>query len=165
MKLNCIIFIIYSIYIITRLFLFIYNNSYSIKPTLSLSFSYIPIHSLIYPLIEMFIYFTHPIACRLIQFILMSYIKAIKGLSFIIESVGLAFLLIYLTSIIYFYLQAYQRHIISIIRRFSWVVSSCIRQLYKDFESVQSISGRLTCKILSIIDLITVLILKLWAIL
>jgi len=30
-----------------------------------------------------------------------------------------------------------------IIRRFSWVVPSCTRQLYKDLELVQSISRRL----------------------
>jgi len=51
-----------------------------------------------------------------------------------------------------------------IIRRFSWVVLSCTRQLYKDLELVQSISRRLICRILSTVDLITTLMLKLWAV-
>jgi len=51
-----------------------------------------------------------------------------------------------------------------IIRRFSWVVPSCTRQLYKDLKLVQSINRRLICRILSTIDLITTPILKPWAV-
>jgi len=51
-----------------------------------------------------------------------------------------------------------------IIRRFSWVVPSHTRQLYKDLKSVQSTSRRLICRILSTVDLITTPILKPWAI-
>ena len=52
-----------------------------------------------------------------------------------------------------------------IIKRFSYIVPSWTRQLYKDFELVQRISGRLTYKILSSVDLIAVPILKLYTIL
>ena len=52
-----------------------------------------------------------------------------------------------------------------IIKRFFYVVLSWMRQLYKDFKLVQRISGRLTYRILSSIDLIAVPILKLYTIL
>jgi hypothetical protein len=45
------------------------------------------------------------------------------------------------------------------------VVPSWTRQSYKDLELVQSMSGRLTCKILSIVDLIAAPISKLCAML
>ena len=87
-----------SIYTITRSFLSICNNSCSVKPALSLL--YIPIYSLIYPPIETFVRSTHPTACRLIWFVLISRVKAVQGLPFIIASIGLAYPSIYLTSII-----------------------------------------------------------------
>ena len=58
------------------------------------------IYSLIYPPIEMSVRSTHPTACRLIWFILISYIRAAQGLPFIIASVGLASPLIYLIFVI-----------------------------------------------------------------
>jgi len=53
----------------------------------------------------------------------------------------------------------------SIIRRFSWVVPSRTRQLYKDLKLVQSTSRRLICRILSTVDLIATPMLKPWAVL
>jgi hypothetical protein len=52
-----------------------------------------------------------------------------------------------------------------IIKRFSCVVPSWTRQSYKDFELVQRMSGRLTYRILSSVDLITVPMLKPYTIL
>jgi len=88
----------------------------------------------------------------------------VQGFPFIMALAGLASPLIHFTSIIYLRLYAYQRHITLIIRRFSWVVLSRTRQLYKDLELVQSISRRLIYRILSTIDLITTPMLKPWAI-
>ena len=104
---------------------------------------------------------THPTACKSIWFISISHVKAAQSLPFIIASAELASPLIYLTSVICLRLWAYWRHITSIIRRFSWVVPNRIKQLYKDLKLVQSINRRLTYKILSIVDLIAALILKL----
>ena len=58
------------------------------------------IYSLIYPPIETSVRSTHPTACRLIWFVLISYIKAAQGLPFVIASAGLASPLIHLTSVI-----------------------------------------------------------------
>ena len=66
-----------SIYIISRPFLFIRNNSRSVEP--ALSFLYIPIYSLIYPPVEMFVHFTYPTAYRSIWFVLISRVKPYKA--------------------------------------------------------------------------------------
>ena len=70
---------------------------------------------------------------------------------------------IHLISIISRRLYACQRLITSIMRRFSCVVPSRIRQSYNDFESVHRVSGMLIYRIRSMVDLIAVLISNPWA--
>jgi hypothetical protein len=87
-------------------------------------------------------------------------LSAFEGLFFIIESAGLESPLIHLTSAISLRLYAWRRHIISIIRRFSYVVPNLTRQSYNNLESVQRTSGRLIFRALLIVVLREALILK-----
>ena len=81
-------------------------------------------------------------------------------------SVGLLPLLIHLISAISLLLYDCCKHIRSTISRFSCVVLSLTKQLYRDFESVQRVIGnRSSCRIFSMVALITTLVLNLWAIL
>lgn len=67
--------------------------------------------------------------------------SAPHGLALVMASAGLLFPSIHLISIIS--LRSYDclRHMTSTIRRFSWVLPSFTKQLYRDFESVQVIIG------------------------
>jgi len=69
--------------------------------------------------------------------------------------------LIHFTSTISLRLYACRRHIISIIRRFSYVIPNLTKHLYNDLESVQRIRGKSILKTLSIVNLTKALILNL----
>ena len=94
-----------------------------------------------------------------------SCVNIVYAFPFVIASAGFDSLLIYLISIISRRLYTCQRLIISIIRRFSYIVPSYIRQLYNDFKSVYKVSGILIYRIWLIVDLIIILISNLQAIL
>ena len=73
--------------------------------------------------------FTHFTVFNLIQFVLISHLRANNGLLLVIASIGLLSLLIYLTLAISRPLYNWRRHIILIISLFSYVVLSLIRHL------------------------------------
>ncbi len=84
-----------------------------------------------------------------------SLIKALQGFDFVIASARLMFSSIHLISAISLLSYDCLRHIRSIIKRFSLVVSSLTKQSKRDFESVRKINDRKICNIRSMIDLIT----------
>ena len=75
------------------------------------------------------VYFTYSTVFNLIRFVLISYLRANNGLLLVITSIGLLFLLIYLTLAISCLLYNQRRHIILIISLFSYVILSLIRHL------------------------------------
>jgi len=97
----------------------------------------------------------------LIIFILIRSFNARQGFNFIIASIGLLPPLIYLISDISLLLYNCCKHIRSTISRFSCVVLSLTKQLYRDFELVQRISGSCSsCRIFLIVALIAALVLN-----
>lgn len=81
-------------------------------------------------------------------------------------SAGFVSPLIYLIFVISWRLYDWRRYIRSIIRRFSWVVLSLMRYLYRLFELVQIVSGSGSgrCSSLVIVVLIAVVASNLWVI-
>ena len=75
------------------------------------------------------IYSTHFTAFNLIQFVLISHLRADNGLFLVIAFIGLLSLLIYLTLAISRLSYDWYRYIISIISLFSCIVPSLIRHL------------------------------------
>jgi hypothetical protein len=69
-------------------------------------------------------------------FILIKHLRAFNSFDFIIELVEFNSPLIYLTSVISYYLYTWQRYIILIISHFSRVVPNLIRHLYNNFEFI-----------------------------
>jgi hypothetical protein len=84
-----------------------------------------------------------------------SLIKTLQNFDFVIASAKLMFSSIHLISAIFLLSYDCLRHIRSIIKRFSLVVSSLIKQSNRDLESVKRINDKEICSIHSIIDLIT----------
>ena len=110
--------------------------------------------------------FTHSVTYSLIIFVLIRSFSAQQGLDFIIASTKLLPLLIYLIFTIFLLLYNYYRHIRLTISCFSYIVLSLTKQLYRDFKSVQRITGsRSSCRIFLIVALITAPVLNSWAIL
>jgi len=106
------------------------------------------------------------VTCSLIIFVLIRFFSAWQGLDFIIASIGLLPLLIYLISAISLLLYNYYKYIRLTISRFSYIVLSLTKQLYRDFKLVQRISGsRLSYRIFLIVALITAPVSNPWAIL
>ncbi len=83
-----------------------------------------------------------------------SLIKALQNFDFVIASAKLMFSSIHLISAISLLSYDCLKHIKSIIKRFSLVVSSLIKQSKRDFESVRRINDRKIYSIRSMIDLI-----------
>jgi hypothetical protein len=81
-------------------------------------------------------------------------IKALQSFDFVIASARLMFSSIHLISAISLLSYDCLRHIRSIIKRFSFVVSSLIKQSKRDFESMKRINDKEICSIRSMIDLI-----------
>jgi len=79
---------------------------------------------------------THSVTCSLIVFILIRSFNAWQGFDFVIALAGLLFPLIHLISAIFLLLYNYRRHIRLTISRFSYVILSLTKQLYRDFKSV-----------------------------
>jgi hypothetical protein len=98
----------------------------------STSYRYAPLPALYIP----YSHSTHSSTSNCIVFILIRRLRAFVGFNFIIESAGFDSPLIHLTSAISRYLYTWRRYITSIISRFSCVVPSFIRYLYRDFESI-----------------------------
>ena len=107
---------------------------------------------------------TYSTVFNLIQFVLISHLRANNGLLLVIVFIGLLSPSIYLTLAISRLLYNQRRHIILIISLFSCVVSNLIRHLQIDLESIQRISSRLILSCNLTVALITAPILKLWAI-
>jgi len=104
---------------------------------------------------------THSIAYNLIVLVLSNCFRAPETpFPFVSASAGLVFPVIYFTSVIS--LRSYNclKQSTSIIRRFSCVVPSLTRHSYSDFESVQSISGRLILRTSLVVALRAPAILK-----
>ncbi len=97
---------------------------------------------------------THSVVLRFRELVSMSEIKTLQNLNFVIAFAELMFWSIHLISAIFLLSYDCLRHIKSIINRFSFVVSSLIKQSNRDFESVRRINDRKICSIRSIIDLI-----------
>ena len=99
---------------------------------------------------------THSSTSNCNVFVSISCLRAFEDLEFdfVIASAGFDSPLIHFTSAISLRLYAQQKHIISIIRRFSCVVPNFTKHLYNDFESVQRTSSKSIPSILSIVDLI-----------
>jgi len=108
---------------------------------------------------------THLVTYSLIVFVLIRSFNAWQGFNFVIVLVGLLFPLIYLISAISLLLYNYYRHIRLTMSRFSYIIPSLTKQLYRDFELVQRITGScLSYRIFLMVALITALVLNLWAI-
>ena len=98
---------------------------------------------------------TYSIASSLILFVLSSCFNTPETpFPFVIALAGLVSPVIHFTSAISLRLYNYRKYSTLIIRRFSYIVLSLIRQLYSDFELVQVISGKLILSILLIVALI-----------
>ena len=109
---------------------------------------------------------TYLVTYSLIIFVLIRSFNVQQGFNFVIASIGLLPLSIHLISAISLLLYNYYRHIRLTISRFSYVVLSLTKQLYRDFKSVQRISGScLSYRIFLIVALIIAPVLNLWAIL
>jgi hypothetical protein len=87
------------------------------------------------------VFSTYLVTYSLIIFILIKSFNAWQGFNFIIIFTGLLPLLIYLISAISLFLYNCYRYIRSTISRFSYIVPSLTKQLYRDFKSVQRVSG------------------------
>ena len=108
---------------------------------------------------------TYSTASSLILFVLSSYFNTPETpFPFVIALAGLVSPVIHFTSVISLRLYNYYKYSTLIIRRFSCVVLSLIRQSYSDFKLVQVTSGKLILNILSIIALIAPIISKLYTI-
>jgi len=109
---------------------------------------------------------THSSTSNCNVFVSISCLRAFEDLEFdfVIAFARFDSPLIHFTFAISLRLYAWQRHIISIIRRFSCVVPNFTKHLYNDFESVQRTSGKSIPSILSIVDLTKAPISKPWAI-
>ena len=105
---------------------------------------------------------THSSTSNCNVFVSISCLRAFEDLEFdfVIAFARFDSPLIHFTFAISLRLYAWQRHIISIIRRFSCVVPNFTKHLYNDFESVQRTSSKSIPSILSIVDLIKAPILK-----
>ena len=109
---------------------------------------------------------THSVTYSLTVFVSIRSFNAWQGFSFVMASAGLLPPSIHLISTISFLLYNCCKHIRSTINCFSCVVLSLTKQLYRDFESVQRVIGsRSSCRIFSMVALITALVLNPWAIL
>ena len=99
---------------------------------------------------------THPSMLIHSLLVSISSYKARHGLLFVIASAGLLLPLIHLTSVISCRSYDWRRYMRSIIRRFSCIVPSLTRHLYRLFKSVQTISsnGSVRCRSCVRVDLI-----------
>ena len=114
-----------------------------------------------FPYYSVFPLSTYSIASSLILFVLSSYFNTPETpFPFVIALAGLVSPIIHFTSVISLYLYNYCKYSTLIIRRFSYVIPSLIRQSYSDFELVQVTSGRLILSILLIVALIVPVISK-----
>jgi hypothetical protein len=109
---------------------------------------------------------THSSTSNCNIFVSISRLRAFKDLEFdfVIASAGFDSPLIHLTFAISLRLYAWQRHIISIMRRFSCVVPNLTKHSYNNLESVQRTRGKSILRTLSIVDFAKALISKLYAI-
>jgi hypothetical protein len=122
----------------------------------STSYRYAPLPRSVHPYSRS----THSSTSSCIVFVSIRRLRAFVGFNFVIESAGFDSLLIHLTSAISCYSYAWRRHITSIMSRFSCVVPSFTRHSYKDFEFIQTTSGRSISRALSTVDLTAALISK-----
>jgi hypothetical protein len=87
-----------------------------------------------------YICLTHSFTSNYKVFVLINRLKAFVkfdfNLDFVIALAGFKLLLIHFTFAISLCLYAWQRHIISIIRRFSYMISNLIKHLYNNLKSV-----------------------------
>jgi hypothetical protein len=103
---------------------------------------------------------TYSVTLNLTIFVSIKSFSAWHGLDFVMASAGLLLPLIHFTSVISLLSYDCRRHIRSTISRFSCVVPSLTKQSYKDFESVQRISGSEIHRIFLIVNLIAAPILN-----
>jgi hypothetical protein len=96
-------------------------------------------------------------------FVSMRFLKAFEDFvfDFIIAFARFESPLIYLTSTISLHSYACQRHIMSIISRFSCIIPNLTRHLYSNLESVQRTSSKSILSTLLIVDFTKALISKL----
>jgi hypothetical protein len=80
----------------------------------------------------------YPFTCTPSWLVLISFLRALFKVDFVIVLARLSFLLIYWISVISFRLYNCQSAIISIIRRFFCVVPSLTKHLYSEYKSVQT---------------------------
>ena len=114
--------------------------------------------SLIPPSLSL-VLFTHLVTYNLTIFVSIRSFNAWQGFNFVIAFIGLLPPSTHLISIISFLLYNYHKHIRSTMSRFSCVVLSLTKQLYKDFELIQRVIGNyLSCRIFLIIALIITLV-------
>jgi hypothetical protein len=85
---------------------------------------------------------THPFILTLNSFVLTSVSNALFGLAFVIASAGLSSPWIYRISYSSLRSYNYRNVIISIIRRFSFVIPSLTKHSYREYESVQTTISR-----------------------
>ena len=110
-------------------------------------------------------YFLVTFVLKLTLFESMRSLKALQAFPFVIAWAGFDSPLIHLISVIIRRSYDWRGHIRSTINLFSWVLPNLTRRSYSDFESVQRTRGSSSCKIFSIIALITAPWSKPWAIL
>ena len=137
---------------------------YSLNIYICTSPSFLALSYIFKSILLLVVYFTYSIVFNLIQFVLISYLRANDGLFLVIAFIGLLSPLIYLTLAISRLLYNWCRYIILIISLFSCVVPSLTRHLQINLKLVQRISSRLILNYNSTVALIIALILKLQAI-
>jgi hypothetical protein len=120
---------------------------------------YMPLlHLYVFPVLIIYPYprFTHSSTSNYIIFVSTSRLKAFEDFEFdfVIASTKFDSPLIYFTFTISLHLYACQKHIISIIRRFSYIIPNLTKHLYNNLKFIQRIKGKLILKTLSIINLI-----------
>ena len=116
-----------------------------------------PLHLYIPPILIIcpYLRFTYSSTSNCSVFVSISRLRAFEDLEFdfVIAFIRFDLPLIHLTSAISLRLYAQQRHIISIIRRFSCVIPNLTKYSYNNFESVQRTSSKSILSTLSIVDL------------
>jgi hypothetical protein len=103
---------------------------------------------------------THSVIFNSMKLMSISLIKALQNFDFVIAFAKLMFSSIHLIFAIFLLSYDCLKHIRSIIKRFSFVVSSLIKQSNRDLKSVKRINDKKICSIRSMIDLITASTLK-----
>jgi hypothetical protein len=106
---------------------------------------------------------THPFTCTPSWLVLISFLKALFRVNFVIILARLFFLLIYWISVIFLCLYNCRSAIILIIRRFFYVILSLTKYLYNKYKLVQTtikVYKNLSCLVIILIIMLIIIVIS-----